>query len=335
MKILLTGASGFLGKWVLRLLLQHESVTEVQVISRSKESHPDPRVSVIRKDLSNPSLLNHIRSNPDVVIHLAGLYEFGTSFAENYRTNVLGTQNLLDAIRHFAPTRILHASSYAVGIGESALKNAPLPKLPPREHAYAYTKALAERLMEQAQTQLAHRVEVFRLGILIGDSKSGGVEKLDGPYSFYKNLLKIAQLSPDKMPLWIPADPEATLPLVAVDEAAQILVHSAMHPQAEGSEPLYHAVYRTDSVTVRELMDSFSDEIERNSQKRLIPMYRPINRSTAIGGAALRALEGVLGSSAENFLYAQWKGALEPGLHESEISHWQTLRQPFFSGVRT
>jgi hypothetical protein len=152
---------------------------------------------------------------------------------------------------------------------------------------------------------------------------------MDGPYSFYKNLLKISKIAPEKMPLWIPADPEATLPLVAVDEAAKILVHSALTPSTETSQPVYHAVYRTDSVTVRELMDSFSDEIERSSRKRLIPMYRPIKN-----GKALRALEGIFGSSAENFLYAQWKGSLEPGLHQNEITHWHSLRESFFSGVR-
>jgi nucleoside-diphosphate-sugar epimerase len=330
MKILLTGASGFLGKWVLKLLLERPEVTEVQVISRSKHSHPDPRVRVIRKDLSDPALLNHVSTRMDATLHLAGLYQFGTSFPENYRANVLGTQNLLDAIRRFAPSRILHASSYAVGIGQPELKNARLPELPSKDRAYAYTKALAERLMEQAHEQLGQKVEIFRLGILVGDSRLGTPEKLDGPYGFYKNLIKISRFAPEKMPLWIPADPEAILPLVAVDEAARVMVNALFSNPESRDYPIYHAVYRPDSVKASELLASFVEQLEQQSHKRLIPFFKPVSHPSV-----LKTLERALGSQAENFLYAQWKVALEEGSHQTELSHWSALKKSFFAGAQS
>jgi nucleoside-diphosphate-sugar epimerase len=326
MKVLLTGASGFLGKWVLRELLASASVSTVQVVSRSKSSHPDPRVSVIRKDIADPSLLNDISQRPDVAIHLAGLYRFGSRYSDNYRSNVLGTQNLLESLRAHAPTRILHASTYAVGIGFEELSNSRLPELPAREHAYAHTKALAERLMEQAGDQLRHSVEIFRLGVLVGDSENGAYEKLDGPYGLTRRLFQFARHVPDHMPVWLPVDPEALIPLVAVDEAARVIAQAALGPDAGGVR--YRALYRSDSVRVGELVASLLEEVAIRSGRHLNPIFRPVPHPDA-----LRILEGVLGTRAEDLAYAQWRARLETGEDASRLSPWQALKPAFFKGV--
>ncbi len=326
MRIFLTGASGFLGKWVLKGLLDSPTVTAVQVLTRTKSSHPDPRVSVIQKDIADPSLINDITLRPDAVIHLAGLYRFGSRFSENYRANVLGTQNLLEALRAHAPMRILHASTYAVGIGSAELANSRLPELPSRDHAYAHTKALAERLMEQAGDQLRHSVEIFRLGILVGDSVSGSHEKSDGPYGLAERLLQFAKHVPEHMPVLLPVDPEALLPLVAVDEAARVIVASALAADPGGLR--YRAVYRADSVRVAELVEDLLDEVARRSGRRLSPMFRPVSHP-----GALRVLEGILGAKAEDLAYAQWRARLESGEDESSLTHWASLSPVFFKGV--
>lgn len=328
MKILLTGATGFLGKWVLKLLLDDPSVTEVTVVSRSKSSHPDARVRVIRKDLADPSLLNHVIEPHDAAIHLAGLYRFGSSFADNYEANVLGTQTLLDALRRFAPARILFASTYAVGIGSEHLANSRLSALPSREHAYAHTKALAERLLESSAIQHGHEIEIFRLGILVGDSIHGATEKQDGPYGFYRALCNFSRFAPSRLPLVIPADPNAILPLVAVDEAARVIVQSLKAGPSE--RRAYRAVFRSDSISAGELMASMSDEIGRIHGRKILPVFKPIAQPLV-----LKALEGVVGSAAENFLYAQWKGTLEEDSTRHEISHWSSIRGAFFTGARS
>lgn len=326
MKILITGATGFLGKWVLKLLLDDPSVTQVTVVSRSKSSHPDARVKIIRKDLSDPSLLNLVTERHDAAIHLAGLYRFGSSYADNYESNVLGTQTLLEALRKFAPSRILFASTYAVGIGTEHLANSRLPTLPPRGHAYAHTKALAERLLEAQAERLGHEVEIFRLGILVGDSIQGVTEKQDGPYGFYGALRGLARIAPSHLPLLIPADAGALLPLVAVDEAAHAIIEALKVPAQERRR--YHAVFRTDSITTSELMSSMADEIRQSTGKRIIPVFKSVSHPIA-----LKAIESVVGSAAENFLYAQWKGTLEGDATHHAISHWSSIKKSFFAGV--
>ena len=249
----------------------------------------------------------------DAAIHLAGLYRFGSTFTENYRANVIGTQTLLDALRPFAPSRVLFASTYAVGIGSAQLKNAALPSLPAKKHAYAYTKTLAERLLEAASLQQGHSTEIFRLGILTGDSLEGRIEKLDGPYGIYKNLLKVANFAPKTFPMWIPANPKALLPLVAVDEAARVIVGAALAQPEPGIQ--YRSVFRPDSVSVAEFTDAVKEQIWNSTRKRMIPLFKPI--------------EGI----SENLDYAQWICQFDQDSTQHQLSHWSALKKSFFEGA--
>ncbi len=259
MRILLTGGTGFLGKAVLEALLASDRIERVWVLSRKLRTHPDPRVVVLVGDLTEMGALREAIV-PDLVLHLAGLYQFSASYSELYLQNVVATLNLVERMKewreqgHVVP--IHHASSYAVafrgdrlGVEDEALLG---DELPPRDSPYAYTKALAERLVNESGLP----ARIFRLGALVDDS--GQVpEKVDGPYQFLSLLQTIKKWAPQLAGLAnlpIAADPNGVLPLVPLHAAAQIFARSVLELPPPASTEIY-GVYRSDSINLKQFTE--------------------------------------------------------------------------------
>ena len=96
--------------------------------------------------------------------------------------NVLSAGNFIQWLKKKfnPPPRILFSSTYAVALGQNGTESGeePLLLLPPRENPYAHCKALAE----SAFIDSGLPVQIFRLGILVGTTENGEIEKVDGPY---------------------------------------------------------------------------------------------------------------------------------------------------------
>lgn len=270
MKVLLTGGSGFLGKQVLELLLADDRITRVDVLSRSKKSHPDPKVRIIALDLSKAESLALIPPDCTVVVHLAGLYDFKKDQVANYANNVLSASNLVEYLRSTPQTRgipVIAASSYVVGLGcpDDEAENTT-SQLPPAEISYAYTKALSEKLF----TDSGLPCTVFRLGILIGNSVDGSIEKIEGPYYLMSALAKLSglQLPFKRIPLPMPGNPDQIFPIVPVDYAAKAFHEALFKKETFTPGTRIYGVYREEGVTLRKLCTTLV--------KRIAPSFRPV-----------------------------------------------------------
>jgi len=115
MRVLVTGAAGFTGMWMMEFLAAQRGVTPIGLGRRHiPETGKNPD-SFIAADILDPDALHEATAGirPDAVIHLAGLTR-GTPDAL-HATNVTGTKNLLDASLAVNPDcRILVVSSSAV-----------------------------------------------------------------------------------------------------------------------------------------------------------------------------------------------------------------------------
>lgn len=255
MKVLLTGGSGFLGKQVLELLLADDRITRVDVLSRSKKSHPDPKVRIIPLDLSRAESLALIPADMNAVIHLAGLYDFTRDQQSNYANNVLAASNLLEYLRSATVKRgvpVIAASSYVVGLGcPDSEAEGLTSQLPPTEISYAYTKALSERLF----TDSGLPCTIFRLGILIGNSVDGAIEKIEGPYYLMATLSRLSRLKIPfkKIPLPLPGNPDQIFPMVPVDFAAKAFHEALFKKETFTPGAKIYGVYRAEGVTLRRL----------------------------------------------------------------------------------
>src|SRR5262249_32716338 len=110
--LLVTGATGFLGRWVTRALIRARHT--VRVLVRRVENLgdlEDPRVVVMQGDILSRSALQKAMSGVTAVVHCAGCVSMSLRDRDLvYRTNVLGTRNILETA---APRkiRVLHTSS--------------------------------------------------------------------------------------------------------------------------------------------------------------------------------------------------------------------------------
>lgn len=150
MRVLITGASGFVGKHLVNELLRqgHEPLALDLVRDRNL---PDA-VPVYTGDILDADLLRSLvaRARPDACVHLSGLSFVPESWQNPDRTlnvNILGAARLLEAFRSSAPgARVLVVSTAHV-YGQ-APRERPLVEddLLDPETPYAVSKAAADRL---------------------------------------------------------------------------------------------------------------------------------------------------------------------------------------------
>jgi nucleoside-diphosphate-sugar epimerase len=166
-----------------------------------------------------------------------------------YMTNIVGTQNILNFASKCPNLEYFHyLSTVAVkGLFKFDLFEDPL-KFPKTNYLdnYSYTKAAAESLVKKADLGEIKK-RIYRPGAVIGDTKTGTVEKIDGPYYFlawlerHPLLTHLVRLLPI-IPL--PVSPETPLPFIAVDVLCDWLEMMILRPQERDSIRIYNMVSR-------------------------------------------------------------------------------------------
>ena len=145
MKALVTGASGFLGWHVARVLLERGYAVRALVRSGSKVSGLD--VEVVTGDLRDPDSLARAVSNCGLVFHVASDYRlWAKNPRELYQSNVDGTRNLLQAARAARVDRIVYTSTVGcIGIPHGGIGDESSPvTLADMAGDYKRSKFLAE-----------------------------------------------------------------------------------------------------------------------------------------------------------------------------------------------
>lgn len=155
-KILLTGANGFVGQTLSKLIdRQRYSVTHA-INPNTSYSGVGQTDHVVQLDIRNEADVVAAIKNiqPDLVIHLAAISHVPTSFSQpvlTWQTNVLGTVSILDALHKYAPQAFLLFVSSAEVYGDAFKSSQPLtedsPCLP--MNPYAASKLAAELACQQ------------------------------------------------------------------------------------------------------------------------------------------------------------------------------------------
>ncbi len=146
---LVTGGTGFAGRYVVRALLA--AGTPVRVLCRQPEKARalfGSAAEIFSGDLHDPASVGSACRGVGTVFHLAGLYEFGAAHrAAMWRTNVLGTENLLSACWQARVERVVHCSTAGILTPNRESPEPPaFPKCPPRGCHYKRSKWEGERL---------------------------------------------------------------------------------------------------------------------------------------------------------------------------------------------
>lgn len=225
-KIFMTGGTGFLGKEVVSIL-KNDPRIDLQILSRSKNTKWSGDLSLWNSGLDLKELA---KEKFDVFLHLAGLYDLNATYQDIIINNVFGTNTALKLTQELHIPLFINASSVAavsnmlgqVSPYESNLIN-PFPD------PYSEGKALTEVQLKNWSNKSLKKINL-RLGILVGNSKTGVIERVDGPYKAvhgFENLKKYIENWPGVF--FLPGNEQVRLPFVPVDVAASAVVNMINH----------------------------------------------------------------------------------------------------------
>lgn len=165
MKILLTGATGFIGSYVLPLLINEGYEVAALVRNTFKLILKDhPRLKIFRGDINNIADIQTAVEGCQTVIHLAALVQSTSKIPDAFnKINFLGTENILKASKNAGVKRFIFSSSL------SACTYIPLPVIneeslvrPDRCFSdYAETKALAEQMVKDFSDERMHYIIIY------------------------------------------------------------------------------------------------------------------------------------------------------------------------------
>src|SRR3954449_3417498 len=239
MSYFVTGATGFIGRNLVEQLLERDGTIYVLVREgsrgrleelRSRWGADEGRIVPVIGDLSQENLgldqetIDRLRGDIDHFFHLAAIYDM-TADAETQRVaNVEGTRHAvelaeaLDAKRFHMVSSIAAAGLYKGTFTEDMFEEAEKVD----NHPYFQTKHESEAVVRE-EAKVPWRV--YRPGIVVGHSETGEMDKIDGPYYFFKLL----QRARNAVPQWFPGVgiEGRKINLVPVDFVAKAMDHIA------------------------------------------------------------------------------------------------------------
>ena len=174
----------------------------------------------------------------DHVVHCAAIYDITAGEPEQRASNVEGTRALIGLAQRLDAT-LHHVSSIAVAgdfAGEYTEDDFDVGQRLPTP--YHQTKFEAELLVRSAPG-LRHRI--YRPAVVVGDSRTGEMDKVDGPYYFFGVLAKLAVL-PSLTPILLPDTGRTNI--VPVDYVVDALV-ALMHAEGRDGQTFHLTAEKT------------------------------------------------------------------------------------------
>jgi nucleoside-diphosphate-sugar epimerase len=226
MNVLVTGAAGFLGRYVVATLIRRGHRVKAVVRPTTDTSglawSRHPSAEIVRADLRRPGALGGALDRVDCVVHLAA--EIYGDFYGQLAGTVVTTENLLAAMRAARVTRLVLTSTFfaydyqALGVGDLLDEDSPVDRDPVHAIYYTQTKLMQERLCREFEAEASGRLTVLRPGIVYGrESLWHGL--LGQAYG--NTLLRIASNS--------------RMPLTYVENCADAVVLAAEREEAIGA----------------------------------------------------------------------------------------------------
>jgi NAD(P)-dependent dehydrogenase (short-subunit alcohol dehydrogenase family) len=288
MSYFVTGATGFIGRHLVLELLDHRegdifvlvrkgSLPRMEKLIRRWDTN---RVIPVTGDLSKPNLgvakkwITEHQGQIDHFFHLAAIYDMTADDESNETMNVGGTRNAVQLAEALEAGCFHQVSSVAAagdyrGVFDETMfdegQHLPSP--------YHRTKFESERIVREEATV---PWRVYRPAIVVGDSQTGAMDKIDGPYYFFPAM----KLLRDRLPAWLPlvgVDLGDTN-VVPVDYVAKAMDHLAHLPDRDGEA--FHLV-NPEPQPVAEMINTFC--AAAGAPQFATPIDRDVTRAGPLG----------------------------------------------------
>ena len=279
--VLVTGyPTSFIAARVVKKLLEEERGELRLVVQPAQVERAHRDVAALRADASRVRILegdvasldlglsgdefNALAAELTHIHHCAAVTYLGVTDEVAERGNVAGAREVLE-IAEAAPAlqRLVHWSTALVsGHRRGYVLEDELEAPSGFRNVIEQTRFRAERMIREAQAHLP--ITVLRAGIVVGDSVSGEIDRLEGPY-----LLVLLMLSaPPDLRLPMPGRGEVPLPIVPVDYLVSAGLHIAADPRSKG---LTHHIVDPDPPTARELFEQIAEAAGRPLPRGFLP----------------------------------------------------------------
>ncbi len=268
MKILVTGAGGFLGVNVVERLLAHGH-TDIRCFLRDKSkaarlerltaANAESNIEICFGNLKSKADCARAVAGAEIVIHLAAGLKGAP--AELFVDSVVTSRNLLEALGArteppIAKTRVVLISSFgvygvnALGRGARVDESTPLEQFPERRDPYSHSKLRQEQLVREHQQKLGFELVVLRPGVIYGPG--GGA---------FSNRVGI-QVGP----VFLHMGGSNLLPLSYVENCAEAIVVAATHPDAAGQA---YNVHDDEMPTASQYLAAYKKHVKKLRSVRL------------------------------------------------------------------
>jgi len=239
MAYFVTGGTGFIGRFLVQNLLKHREPVYLLVRKSALKKLPalreswgvdDKRVVAIVGDLAKPNLgiaaedLKRLKGKVDHLFHLAAIYDLTASAEDQQRANIDGTRHAVEFAHDVQAGCFHHVSSIAAaGLYDGVFREDMFEEAEDLDHPYFRTKHLAEGIV---RSECKRPWRIYRPGFVVGHSKTGYIDKIDGPYYFFKLIQKMRNMLPPWMPtIGIEGGRINIVPVDFVADALDYLAH--------------------------------------------------------------------------------------------------------------
>jgi NAD(P)-dependent dehydrogenase (short-subunit alcohol dehydrogenase family) len=214
MAYFITGGTGFIGRNFIEKLRDREG--DIYVLTRVASMHKfeelqqrmgaqGKRLIAVKGDLTKPMLgvSNAVRAKLKGKIryfcHFAAIYDIAASQEAQAATNIDGTRNAIRLAADLQAGCFEHVSSIAAGgLYPGTFREDMFTEAEHLDHPYFSTKHDAEGIV---RNECATPWRIYRPAMVVGHSKTGEIDKIDGAYYFFKSLQKIRNVLPSWFPL--------------------------------------------------------------------------------------------------------------------------------------